>query len=214
MIPSVLFLARSCCDPPTIHFSPACFASVIAAAFYTSNSFVNEEPYVVHYLVQSWIWIPLLLQKDRPKSQWTIRVILSGSVRLGLGFFRCREEQYPQCVAHQLYRSLTSLSDPSRWIIFARIGLAGLTLIVLHRGFSRVRGESNRIIVGLAGVVFTHWLIEAIAVIFPSTRIDSATLTILPRIFYTFFCIYVIYLVTLLVRLVWFQAIFSNQYDC
>lgn len=201
MIPSVLFLSRSWCNSVTIHFNPACFASVVTAAFYTSNSFVNEEPYVVHYLVQSWIWIPLLLRKGHSKSQWLIRAILSGSVRLGLGFFRCREEQYPQCVAHQLYRSLTSVSDPSYWTISTRIGLAGLTLVVLHRGFLRVRGGSTRIITGLVTIVFSHWLLEATSVLLPSARIDAATLTILPRIFYTLFCIYAAYLISLLTRL-------------
>ena len=207
LIPPALFLMRSWSNSVAILFNPACLASAVLAVFYTSNSFVNQEPYVAHYLVQSWIWIPFLLRKNRSTGQLMTRAILSGSVRLGLGFFRCREEQYPQCAAHQLYRSLTSLSDPSWWIISARIALAGLTLVALHRGFTRIRGGSNRIITGLGVVVFCHWLVEAASAILSSARIDPAILTVLPRIFYVLFGIYTIYLVSTLARLVAFQLI-------
>ena len=178
---------------------PACFASVIPGILYTSNSFVNAEPYVVHYLVQSWVWIPLLTSlsvKRNWKDQLVVRVILSVAVRLGLGFFRCREEQGPQCVAHQLYRSLTSLSDPHWWTITARVGLAALTLLTLRWMFSRVRQGSNRIVDGLMFVILCHWLVETVAT--SSYTIDPSKLNVLPRIFYAVWLIYVVYIVYLL----------------
>ncbi|KAI9564828.1 hypothetical protein GHT06_008569 [Daphnia sinensis] len=150
------------------------------AVSYTSNSFVVEEPYVVHYLAQSLIWLPLLFK--RRTGQFVIRSGLSLSVRLGLAFFRCREEQFPVCEAHSLHRSLTSLSG-SNWMLCQRLSLALASCIVLYFILARYL-QVDKKIGYLVAIVWCHWIVQSACFLLGG---DTSALTFLPKLFYSIF---------------------------
>ena len=160
----------------------------LMAVLYTSNSFVVEEPYLVHFATQSLIWWPFILRKRKQTSyQWFLRIVLSVSTRLGLELFRCREEQLPACVAHQLHRSLSSLSRhniyPAIWRLF--LALSSCSFIVI--GFCKFLQVSTSI-VGLWILVCAHWLTEFLSFLNPEW-IHPSMLLFFPRIFYAVFVI-------------------------
>lgn len=150
------------------------------AVSYTSNSFVVEEPYVVHYLAQSLIWLPLFFR--RRTGQFVIRSGLSLSVRLGLAFFRCREEQFPVCEAHSLHRSLTSLSGSS-WMLYERMSLALASCFVLYLLLARYL-QVDKKIGFMVAIVWCHWIVQSACFLMGG---DTAALTFLPKLFYSVF---------------------------
>ena len=159
---------------------------LILAVSYTSNSFVVQEPHVVMYLTQSIIWIPYLLRpnlKDFP-----LRIGLSLASRLGLIFFRCREEQLPNCTVLNLHRSLTSVSATGL-IVIGRIILASGSLMATYPILRRYLSIDRRIFY-LVFLVWSHWILQAISTV---ADLNPQTLTLLPQLSYICFAILLLY---------------------
>ena len=152
------------------------------AASYTSNSFVVEEPYVVHYIGQTLIWLPLLLigRQTGRKQLMILTALLSLSIRLQLSFFRCREEQFPNCRAHSLYRSLDSLSA-SGWIVCARISLALASSFGFFE-YARRYEKIDRKIGYLLYVTWIYWIVQGLSSILDIGGTDK--FIYLPKFFY------------------------------
>ena len=177
LTPVVIYLVRSMSIQPN-HFGFACIIPFIMAASYTSNSFVVEEPYVVHYLIQSLIWLPFFFRRQKRK-EWLLRIASSVATRLGLLFFRCREEQFPACEAHNLHRSITSLSG-SNSVVYGRLSLALASCIILYLLMLRYL-PVDRNIGYMVLVIWCHWIVQSACFLFGG---DSVALIYLPRIFY------------------------------
>ena len=138
---------------------------------------------MVHFIAQSLVWLPMLrrLLLGHPRggliktSQWPLRLALSLCLRLGLTLFRCREEQLPACVAHQLHRSLTSLS-PQDWMPIAvpRLLLALTICASIVATLLRLGAASTGLVLpwlALSG----HWMLQL------ATGAESM---LLPRVVY------------------------------
>ena len=121
--------------------------------------------------------------------RWILRGVLSICVRLGLAFSRCREEQVPHCIGHNLHRNLTSLTNSDEWIICGRILLALATCVGLYAVFQRSVGRISRITVLSVGLMWGHWILEATSVLVPGVGIDPSSLKVLPQVFYLVFAI-------------------------
>ena len=157
---------------------------LILAGSYTSNSFVVQEPYVVMYLTQSIIWVPLLIPwlMRRTLKGLPLRVGLSLTSRLGLVFFRCREEQLPDCAVFNLHRNLTSLSATG-FIVILRILVASGSLLASYLLLRRCLIIGKRIMC-LVLLVWSHWILQAISTV---ADLDSKILTFLPQLSYITF---------------------------
>jgi len=164
---------------------PFYWVPTILAAFYTSNSFVIQEPYIVHYLVQALLWIPFIWRRPMDRRQWILRIILSLTTRLGLLYFRCREEQFPSCETNNLHRSLTSLSS-SNWIIYGRLFLALLFLTAFYFACKRFLhyGKTAGCLVSITGC---YWIVQAVSI--SLLNLDPAVLNYFPQLFYAVFVI-------------------------
>lgn len=182
LAPVLIYLAIALRGMRFNGFHLAYLVPFILAVTYTSNSFVVEEPYVVHYLAQSLVWLPLFFR--RPKGQFIIRSGLSLSIRLGLTFFRCREEQFPVCEAHSLHRSLTSLSG-SNWMMYERMVLAFASFIVLYLLLARYL-PVDRKIGFLVAIIWCHWIVQSAGFLLGG---DTIALNFLPRMFYCLFAL-------------------------
>lgn len=178
LVPVAMYLTRSRAIQLN-HFGLACVVPFIMAASYTSNSFVVEEPYVVHHLVQSLIWLPFFFRRLK-KKQWILRTTLSLSTRLGLAFFRCREEQFPICEAHNLHRTLTSISG-ANWMVYGRISLAFASCIVLYLLLLQYYSVDRKTVYMML-VVWCYWIVQGACFLFAE---DTVALVYLPRIFYS-----------------------------
>jgi len=165
-------------------FKFAYFAPFIMAASYSSNSFVVEEPYVVHYLAQSFIWIPMFFRRQTQNRQWILRIALSLIIRLGLIFFRCREEQFPICEAHSLHRSLNSLSG-TNWVVCARVSTALASCIAFYLLYKRYFPFDRKIIF-IVMIIWCYWILQSACFL---TDSDTVGLVYLPRLFYIVFIV-------------------------
>lgn len=163
-------------------FKFAYLAPFFMAVSYTSNSFVVEEPYVVHYLTQSFIWIPMFFKRPTKNRMWILRIALSLSTRLGLAYFRCREEQFPACEAYSLHRSLTSLSG-TNWVVCGRVSIALASCIALYLLYKRYF-SLDRQIVFIVMIVWCYWILQVLCFMNGS---DTIGLIYLPRLFYIVF---------------------------
>lgn len=191
LIPVILCLVWSLRLIRIKQFELVSLVPYIMAASYTSNSFVVEEPYVVHYLAQSLIWLPFLLRgQAKNRQQWILRAGMSFSTRFGLAFFRCREEQFPSCEAHCLHRTLNSLSG-SNWIVYGRISLALLCCLILYRLFLRYI-PIDRKIGYLVSIVWCYWILQAICFLLSA---DSSNLFYIPRLFYFVFILNIFHVI-------------------
>lgn len=159
-------------------------APFVMAASYTSNSFVVEEPYVVHYLAQSFIWIPMFFRRQTKNRQWILRIALSLTTRLGLAFFRCREEQFPTCEAHSLHRSLNSLSG-TNWIVFARVSTALVSCLAFYLLYKRYLPFDRKNLF-IVMIVWCYWILQSACFL---TDSDTVGLVYLPRLFYIVFIV-------------------------
>lgn len=166
---------------------------IVLAVLYTSNSFVVEEPYVVHHLAQTLIWIPWLLRRNPDGHQWIVRAGLSLTTRLGLTYFRCREEQFPKCEANNLHRSLTSLST-SNWTVLGRLFLALISIGGFHLFCSRFLpgGKATKLLTAITAI---YWVLQAASVVL--IEVDPDTLALLPKLFYFAFLLVLAYQIRL-----------------
>lgn len=156
---------------------------VVMAVLYTSNSFIVEEPYVAHFLSQTLIWSSLIGASWDSKSLLA-RLALSFSVRLGLFYFRCREEQYPYCEVNSLHRSLSSIAVLNLSAIF-RLGMAVLTCFCLVIVISS-RFKIAKAVFHLSVILSFYWISQLICV---ALNIQDAILNFLPWLFYIY-CMY------------------------
>lgn len=168
------------CWVPT-RFNLSVLLPAVMALSYTSNSFVVEEPYVSHFLVQTLIWGPLV------RAPWTFnelldRCALSVSSRLGLHYFRCREEQSPYCEANSFHRSLSSLATLN-WVVSFRVICAVSTFLFIAFVIS-TRFRVPKPIIRLLTLIPVYWIAQ---LAFVALGIQDRILKVLPWSFYLYF---------------------------